>query len=327
MKNFKNILITGVTGFIASNLIVYLVNKYKNINFIGIDKNSYCSNILNIKEIINCENFQFIQSDITDLDFINYIFEIHNIDAILHLAAYTHVDDSFGNSIVYTQNNIVGTHILLEIAKKYKVKLFLQMSTDEVYGSQESISTETSTLDPTNPYSATKAAAEHLVKSYYHSFKLPIIIVRGNNIYGPKQYPEKVIPKFILRLLHNNPCNIQGSGLQKRSFLYVDDLCNAIDIILKNGEIGEIYNIASSDELTINELANKLISILSPDSIINYIQDRNFNDHRYFICSKKLESLGWRQQIFIDDGINKTINWYKENINHWSIDKIGNLIL
>ena len=172
-----NILITGAAGFIASNVVCYLVNKYPNYNFVGIDKISYCSNMKNIDEIINKPNFKFIKVDITDTNFMDYIFLTHEINIVINFAAYTHVDQSFGNSLVFTKNNVLGTHVLLEISRKYKIDKFIHVSTDEVYGSQnDSQSDENSLLDPTNPYAATKAAAEHIVKSYYHSFNLPIII-------------------------------------------------------------------------------------------------------------------------------------------------------
>src|SRR3972149_62534 len=197
------VLVTGVAGFIGSNFIVFMVKKYPNIQFIGIDKISYCSNLDNIKDIKDYKNFKFYKYDLTDENKMNKIFEDHKINNVIHFAAYTHVDHSFGNSIEFTKNNIVATHILLEFSKKNKINKFIYVSTDEVYGSTNIISDEKSTLDPTNPYAATKAASEHLVKSYYYSFKLPIIITRGNNVYGPNQYPDKVIPLFIFRLLND----------------------------------------------------------------------------------------------------------------------------
>ena len=327
----KSVLITGVTGFIASNVVVYLVEKYTNIKFVGIDKNSYCSNIKNIDEISNKENFKYVQGDILDIQLIQKIFDEHKIDTIIHFAAYSHVDLSFGNSIIFTQNNVVGTHVLLEVAKEYKVKLMLHVSTDEVYGSKDSVSTEDTVLDPTNPYAATKAAAEHLVKSYYHSFKLPIIITRGNNVYGPKQYPEKVIPKFIMRLMNEKKCQIQGTGEQMRSFLYIDDVVRAFETILFKGKIGEIYNIGTNEEHTILDVASQIIDLIypkdDPGSWIQYIKDRNFNDHRYHISLDKLEKLDWRQQISFHDGIRKTLDWYQHHLDHWSKEQLGNLLI
>ena len=308
----ENILITGIAGFIASNLVCHLVKKYPNYFFLGIDKISYCSSIKNFEEIKDYENFEFVKADFTNLEFMDYLFREYEIDTVLHLGAYTHVDMSFGNSIIYTQNNVVGTHVLLETAKKYGIKRFVHVSTDEVYGDSSTQSDEDSHLSPTNPYSSSKAAAEHIVKSYHHSFKLPIIITRGNNVYGPKQYPEKVIPKFILKLLNNEPLTIQGSGEQKRSFLYVDDVCRAFDLILHQGVIGEIYNIGTEIEYSILEVANKLNKHFGKNSL-EYIPDRDFNDQRYFISTQKLENLGWKQETFFEEGLQKTIDWYTEH--------------
>ena len=313
----KNILVTGVAGFIGSNLICYLVKKYKELCFVGIDKISYCSSIKNFEEIVDKENFKFIKADFTNLEFMDYIFSVYKIDTVIHLGAYSAVDMSFGNSIIYTQNNIMGTHVLLETANKYKVQKFIHVSTDEVYGCKEDESTENTILDPTNPYAATKAAAEHIVKSYYHSYKLPIIITRGNNVYGPKQYPEKVIPKFILNLLNEKPLTIQGNGLQKRSFLYVDDVCQAFDVILHHGKIGEIYNIGCKDEYSVIDVSNRLIEHFGKGNIV-YIMDRPFNDQRYFISTNKLEKLGWTQRIPFKEGLNKTIEWYCQNPNYFN---------
>lgn len=321
----KNILITGVAGFITSNVLVYLINKYPQYNFLGIDKISYCSNTNNFKEIKENNNFKFIKADILDTDFINYLLAEYTIDTIMHFAAYTHVDDSFGNSIEFTKNNVLGTHTLIECAKKNNIKRFIHVSTDEVYGSKKDAqSDENSKVSPTNPYSSGKCSSEFLVMSYYHSFKFPMIITRGNNVYGPKQYPEKVIPKFILKLLKNMKCSIHGSGQQLRSFLYVDDVCRAFDVILHKGIIGEIYNIGCEDEHSVISVANDLVKRLKPeeniDDWISYVKDRDFNDQRYFISTDKLEALGWKQEIFFDEGLNKTISWYKDNMDHWGTD-------
>jgi dTDP-glucose 4,6-dehydratase len=318
----KNILITGVAGFIASNLACYLVKKYPNYFFLGIDKISYCSSIKNFEEIVKSDNFEFVKADFTNLEFMDFLFGKYQIDTVLHLGAYTHVDMSFGDSIIYTQNNVVGTHVLMEVSKKNNIHKFIHVSTDEVYGSVDGESHEGSLLSPTNPYSASKAAAEQIVRSYYHSFKLPIIITRGNNVYGPKQYPEKLIPKFCLKLLNGEKLTIQGSGQQKRSFLYVDDVCRAFDIILHNGKIGETYNIGCKHEYSVLETSQKLLEYFGYDlekdgNMISYIEDRPFNDHRYFISTAKLEELGWKQEILFDEGLIKTIKWYAENKDYF----------
>lgn len=319
----KCVLLTGIAGFIGSNVAVYFVRKYPHINFIGLDCISYCSDVNNFIEINTAPNWKFYRCDLLDPDNLDQIFRENQIDTIVHYAAFSHVDASFMNAIEFTRNNVLGTHFLLEHAKKYKIQRFIHVSTDEVYGSKDAISTEDSTLDPTNPYAATKTCAEYLVKSYYHSFKLPIIISRGNNVYGPKQFPEKIIPKFILRLLSGRKCQIQGSGNQKRSFMHVDDVATAFETLLFRGKIGEIYNIGSTKEYMVLEVAERLIKILKPGEDINswieFIEDRNFNDHRYFISSQKLINLGWNQQIDFDTGLQMTLDWYQNHQNQWSI--------
>lgn len=328
--NNHNILITGVAGFIGSHVCNYIVDKYSNYNVIGIDKISECSSLKNIEVSKNKPNFRFIKADITNLDFMNHIFIEHEIDVVMHFAAETHVCNSFGNSLKFTKNNIIGTHVLLEVAKNNNIKRFIHVSTDEVYGSKTDIqSSEESVLDPTNPYSATKLGAECLVKSYYHSFKLPIIITRGNNVFGPAQFPEKLIPKFTLRLLKNLKCNIHGSGNQIRSFLYISDVVSAFDTVLHQGVIGEIYNIGTLEEYHVIDVTHKLLDILKSDKLksgsskndfINYVTDRDFNDQRYFITTDKLKTLGWEPKISFDEGLAITVDWYKNNINYWEED-------
>ena len=326
-----NILITGIGGFIGSNFLLEMVKKYKSYNFIGIDIMSYCSSMKNFEEIMNYDNFIFIKTNINNLNFLNYIFKKYNIDTVIHFAAYTHVDDSFGNSINFTKNNVLGTHILLEVSNKNNIKRFIHVSTDEVYGNNNNnISNENTLLEPTNPYAASKASAEHIVKSYYKSFNLPIIITRSNNIYGPKQYPEKVIPKFILRLNKNLKCNIHGYGNQFRSFLFIDDLIKAFDIILHCGLIGETYNIGCENEYSIIDVSKKLIKKIKNtenyEEWINYVEDRCFNDQRYKISNKKIKKLGWKQEINFNQGLNKTIEWYLNNLNYWNNDTINQII-
>lgn len=325
--NPRHILITGVAGFIGSNVAISLTKRYPDYRIIGIDKMSYCSSLKNLDPVMNLNNFEFIKADIKDLNFMSFIFKRYDIDTVINFAAYSHVDHSFGNSILFTDNNVVGTHVLLEVAKNNNVKRFIHVSTDEVYGSQlDSQSDENSLLDPTNPYAATKAAAEHIVRSYKHSFGLPTIITRGNNVYGPRQYPEKVIPKFIYRLTNNLKCKIHGSGKQMRSFLHVDDVSRAFDVILHSGKIGETYNIGCSDEHSILSVAHDLAKIIKPEDDpekwVIHGEDREFNDQRYFISTKKLELLGWKQKIKFTQGLKDTVNWYHIHKNYWPHDEI-----
>lgn len=323
----KNILVTGGCGFIASNFLNYMVKKYFQYNFVNLDALYYCASKTNIlKSVRQKKNYSFIKGTIQNQELIDHILHIHEIDTIVHFAAQSHVDNSFSNPIQYTQDNIVGTHILLESVRKYgKIKKFIHVSTDEVYGesiSQETdIKSEKSKLNPTNPYAATKASAEMIVNSYVYSYQLPIIITRGNNVYGPRQYPEKLIPKFVNLLLENKKCTIHGDGLTERSFLYVDDVCKAFECILFKGKIGEIYNIGTNFEYSVMEIARRLIMVIHKTNLerpgemeqyLEYVEDRKYNDQRYNISFNKLLSLGWKQQVFIEEGLRRTIDYYQK---------------
>jgi dTDP-glucose 4,6-dehydratase len=314
------LLVTGGCGFIGSNFINYYFNTNKNVRIINLDAMYYCANEFNInEEIRNSNRYQLIKGNLTLFDLIFNILNIYNIDHVIHFAAQSHVENSFDNALQYTQDNIVGTHTLLEACRKYgNIMRFIHISTDEVYGESmlqedEEKKVENSVLCPTNPYAATKAGAELIAKSYYHSFKMPIIITRGNNVYGPNQYPEKLIPRFIELLKENKKVTIQGDGSNVRAFLHVFDVCNGIKIILEKGEIGEIYNIGSDDnqEYTVLEIAKILIQKLKKTDNytewITYIQDRPFNDKRYYISNQKLKDLGWTISINFDDGLNELL--------------------
>jgi len=322
------ILITGGCGFIGSNYINSLLksNIFNNNTFdyiINIDKLDYCSsedNIYNNKD----NRYIFIKGSTCDKDLLQRIFNTYNIEYIVHFAAQTHVDNSFDNSISYTIDNILGTHQLIECCRLYgNIKRFVHISTDEVYG-ELSIncenSIENSILNPTNPYAATKAGAEFIVRSYYYSYKLPVVIIRCNNVYGPNQYPEKIIPKFITLLKDNKKLPIHGCGLTRRNFIYIDDVVNAINIIITKGQENNIYNIGSADEYNVIEIATILLKMVKGDeeivaNWIEYTKDRNFNDFRYAIDASKLNNIGWEKKVSFYDGIKKTIEWYMNTKN------------
>jgi dTDP-glucose 4,6-dehydratase len=317
----KNILITGGAGFIASHVVMHFVKKYPEYKIVNLDKLDYCSSLLNLKEIENAPNYKFVKGNICSSDFVSYILKTEDIDTILHFAAQTHVDNSFGNSFQFTENNILGTHTLLEASKVHNIKRFIHVSTDEVYGEiEEGEGFEHSTiLQPTNPYAATKAGAEFLVLAYHNSFKLPTIITRGNNVYGPHQYPEKLIPKFICLLSQGKQCFIHGDGSNQRNFLYVTDVANAFDVICHKGGVGNVYNIGTDFEISNLEVAKKLINMFELDEAKHmvFVENRPFNDCRYKINSDKLASLGWKPQVSWEEGLKKTIDWYKENMRNW----------
>jgi len=311
-----NLLITGGCGFIGSNFINYYFHKNTNANIVNIDAMYYCANESNVNpEVQASSRYTFIKGNLVSMDLVSYVLKHFNITHIIHFAAQSHVQNSFDDSLVYTSDNIVGTHTLLEACRLYhSIKKIIHVSTDEVYGESigDDLKHEGSVLIPTNPYAATKAGAELIAMSYIKSYKLPIVITRGNNVYGPNQYPEKLIPKFIQQLENGLQVTVQGNGTAKRSFLHIDDTCSAFEIILDRGCIGEIYNIGTPDEYTVLEVAKLLVLLIkgteSFQSYIRFIEDRPFNDSRYFISNQKLIDLGWQIKIPFLDGIKKLAN-------------------
>merc|ERR1712137_37236 len=324
-----NILVTGGCGFIGSHVLCLMVKKYPHYNFVNFDCLDYCANVKNVEEIQDCSNYKFVKGNILSLDYITYVLKTENIDTIMHFAAQSHVDNSFGNSLHFTQTNVLGTHTILEAARVNNIKRFIHVSTDEVYGEvayEDNAATEEKVLEPTNPYAASKAAAEFIVKSYLRCWDLPVIITRGNNVYGPRQYPEKIIPKFIHRLSRGLPCCIHGDGSNKRTYIYVEDVARAFDTILHYGTVGTIYNIAKDEELSNIEVANHLISLFGhtdPSKYLNFVSDRKINDRRYNICTNKMEQLGWSPRVPWDVGIRLTLEWNQNNLNYFgNIDSV-----
>lgn len=315
-----NFLVTGALGFIGSNFVNYYKTKYPKTKMIILDKKDYCASELNITV-----DAEIVIGNILNQELITYLLYEHNIDTIVHFAAESHVDNSFTNSLQFTNTNMVGTHTLLEAARLYhnntkSLTKFIHTSTDEIYGDIKNNTrcTEDSMLNPTNPYACSKAAAELMVKSYYESFQLPIIITRCNNVYGINQYPEKVIPKFICQLLNEKPITIHGTGESKRHFIHVDDVTSAYECIIKYGELNHVYNISSIDtnEYTMMQVAKIILTIMDKeekDNII-YVKDRVINDQRYYITSEKLEALGWKptKTDFIQN-IKVLVDWYRVN--------------
>lgn len=302
----KNFLITGGCGFIGSNFINYIHSTYPDAFIVNVDKLDYCANINNVYEREDPSIYVLIHHTICDKYKMLTLLNEYNITHLIHFAAQSHVDSSFDKALDYTMDNVYGTHCLLEASRVYgKLERFIHFSTDEVYGesTEDAKFDEQSLLCPTNPYSATKAGAEMLVNSYMYSFKLPCIITRGNNVYGPNQYHEKLIPRFI-KLLDEGKCmTVHGQGDSKRSFIHVDDVCSAVDTILEKGMIGEIYNIGSDDEneMSVIEVAELICNHYKHglykdewDKRLSFVNDRPFNDKRYFITNEKLKTLGWK---------------------------------
>lgn len=317
----KNILLTGGAGFIASHVAILLCNKYPEYNIVVYDRLDYCSCLENLSELDALPNYKFIKGDIATADLVSYVLREEKIDTILHFAAQTHVDNSFGNSFAFTHSNIYGTHVLLESAKVCKtIRRFVHVSTDEVYGEGESFETdpmsEEHVLEPTNPYAATKAGAEFLVKSYFRSFQVPCLITRGNNVYGPHQFPEKLIPKFTNQLMKGMPLTLHGDGSNTRNFLYVTDVAKAFDVILHKGEPGHVYNVGGKNELANIEVARDLLKLFGlqdeEEKYLTFVNDRQFNDLRYTINSQKLHDLGWEEEMKWKEGLQTTVEWYKK---------------
>ena len=317
----ESILVTGGSGFIASHLIDKLIEL--DYYVINIDKLDYCSydNTLDIKD-----KYKFIQGNITNLELLRFIFKNNNIKHVFHLAAQTHVDNSFYNSLQFSYDNVIGTHTLLEVCREYgNIEKFVHMSTDEVYGEvkkNDSMKDESSLLLPTNPYSATKAGAEMIIHAYYKSFNIPVLIIRCNNVYGPRQYPEKVIPSFIYNILNDKQCLIHGEGLTERHFIYISDAVEALITIWKKGLFdANVYNIAALESsIKVIKLAKLLIKKIKDNqdvdvnSYLKFVEDRQFNDLRYYILGDKLKNLDWKPQVQLSEGLNKTIEYYKNII-------------
>jgi|TARA_B100001559_G_C16499486_1_gene622569 dTDP-glucose 4,6-dehydratase len=307
---FSNVMVTGGCGFIASNFLNRMKERYPSINFVNVDKLDYCSNVENVNPGVAT----FIKGNVGNKELIEYLIKLYHFDAIFHFAAQSHVDNSFDNALSFTMDNTHATHVLVEACRRHIPDVeFIHFSTDEVYGESKTdvpFTENEGVLRPTNPYSASKAAAEMIVRSYIESFDMNIKVIRCNNVYGPNQYPEKLIPKFKRLLREDKKCTIHGSksATVKRAFMHVDDVVDAVDVIWKRGVPGEVYNIASDDELTVMEVTQLIIETIKGtknyDDWITYVEDRPFNDQRYYICAKKLKDLGWSQKKTRKDLIN-----------------------
>jgi UDP-glucose 4,6-dehydratase len=317
----KSILVTGGCGFIGSNFIRYVASNYVSVSVVNVDRMTYCSRAPDICSPL----YKLYKSNLTNADAVLAILRKHKIDTVVHFAAQTHVDRSFGNSMVFTDDNVRGTHALLECMRAYgNVKRFVHISTDEVYGEvsdDHAGCEEQSLLNPTNPYAATKASAEFLVRSYGHSFDLPFIITRGNNVYGEYQYPDKLIPKFVAHVLSGEKLPVHGTGNSRRNFIHVEDVCSAVWKTLQVGKVGEIYNIGSEDEFSVLEIASEILKVMKPkepvESHVEFVKDRDFNDYRYCINTGRLWGLGWKPEISFDSGLARVIDWYSSNQTYW----------
>ncbi|HEX2868430.1 MAG TPA: dTDP-glucose 4,6-dehydratase [Ignavibacteriales bacterium] len=318
----KNILVTGGAGFIGSNFINHILGERDDYNIINIDKLTYAGNLENLKESENRANYHFVKGDITNAELVNYIFQQYSIRYVINFAAESHVDRSILGSEVFFRTNVIGTNVLLEAARRYNVEKFLQVSTDEVYGSlgKEGLFTETTPLSPNSPYSSSKASADMMALAFHHTYGLPVVITRCSNNYGPLQFPEKLIPLMIINCMNNKKLPVYGDGLNVRDWIYVIDHNRAIDIVFEKGKVGEVYNIGASQEMTNIEIVKLILKNLGKgDELIEYVKDRPGHDRRYAIDSTKIRTdLGWKPEFKFDEAICKTIEWYKENERWWN---------
>ena len=313
-------LITGGAGFIGGNFLHIMVNKYPKDEYVCLDALTYAGNMETLAPIMNKPNFKFVHENICNRKAIYELFEKEHFDYVINFAAESHVDRSIENPEIFLETNVVGTSVLMDACRKYGIKRFHQVSTDEVYGDlpldrPDLFFTETTPLHTSSPYSASKASADLLVLAYHRTFKLPITISRCSNNYGPYQFPEKLIPLMIQKALNNEPLPVYGNGTNVRDWLYVGDHCTAIDLVVRNGRDGEIYNIGGHNERTNLQVVKTILKALGkPESLINYVKDRPGHDLRYAIDPKKIETeLGWKPEFNFDTGIVETIKWNLNN--------------
>lgn len=318
------ILVTGGAGFIGGNFVHYMVNKYPEDEIVNLDLLTYAGNLETLKAVENKPNYKFVKGDIADREFVFELFEKEKFDIVVNFAAESHVDRSIKDPGIFVQTNVMGTVVLLDAAKAFGVKRFHQVSTDEVYGDlpldrPDLFFTETTPLHTSSPYSSSKASADLFVMAYNRTFGLPVTISRCSNNYGPYQFPEKLIPLIISRALDDEELPVYGKGENVRDWLHVEDHCVAIDLIIRNGRVGEVYNIGGHNERTNLEVVKTILKALGkPESLIKYVTDRPGHDMRYAIDPTKMETeLGWKPKYVFDTGIQQTIEWYLNNKEWW----------
>jgi dTDP-glucose 4,6-dehydratase len=319
----RKVLVTGGAGFIGSNFARYMLAEYPDSQVVVLDKLTYAGNLDNLKDIWDDPRFTFVKGDICDQKVVGET--MAGCDAVVNFAAETHVDRSIGEAGAFVRTDVFGTHVLLEAARELGVSRYVQISTDEVYGSiSEGSSIESDHLNPSSPYAASKAGADLLVLSYYVTHKLPVLITRSSNNFGPNQYPEKLIPLFVTNALENKSLPLYGDGLNVRDWLYVQDNCRGIDLVLQRGEVGEIYNIGGDNERTNREITDLILRSLDrPGSLVKMVPDRPGHDRRYSLKSEKLKSLGWAPKSRFEDDLVQTVQWYAQNEQWWRKIKEG----
>jgi dTDP-glucose 4,6-dehydratase len=318
------IIVTGGAGFIGSNFIFYMLKAHPEDRIICLDKLTYAGNLSTLAPIMEQPNFRFVKADICDRKAVNQLFEEEHPDMVVNFAAESHVDRSIENPQIFLETNIIGTSVLMDACRKYGIKRYHQVSTDEVYGDlpldrPDLFFTETTPIHTSSPYSSSKAGADLLVLAYYRTYGLPVTISRCSNNYGPYHFPEKLIPLMIINALHDQPLPVYGDGQNVRDWLYVEDHCRAIDLILQKGRVGEVYNVGGHNEMKNIDIVKLICKALGkPESLIHFVKDRKGHDRRYAIDPTKIHNeLGWLPETKFADGIQKTIKWYLEHEDWW----------
>jgi dTDP-glucose 4,6-dehydratase len=319
------VLITGGAGFIGSNFVHHILTKYADCRVVVYDKLTYAGNLDNLLDVENDPRYSFIRGDICDRELVGQVVREHEIETIVNFAADTHVDRSILSAGSFIQTDVYGTYVLLEAMREFGLRRMLHVSTDEVYGSiPKGSSVETDNLLPNSPYSASKAGGDLMCRAYHVTYGVPVVITRGSNNFGPFQYPEKVIPLFITNALDDKPLPLYGDGQNVRDWLYVLDHCEAIDLVLQEGEDGEIYNVGADHELTNLTLTETILDLVGkPRSMIQFVEDRPGHDRRYSLNSSKIQALGWRARQGFEEALEGTVRWYTDNRWWWEKLKAG----
>jgi dTDP-glucose 4,6-dehydratase len=313
----KVLLVTGGAGFIGSNFIHYMLKRYPDCKIINLDKLTYAGNLDNLKDVENDPRYEFIHGDIRDKELVREVYK--KVHGVVHLAAETHVDRSIVDAGEFVLTDVFGSFVLFEALRNFDLEFFIHVSTDEVYGSRDQgFFSEDDAFNPSSPYAASKAGADRLAYSYTVTHDLPIIILRPSNNYGPYQYPEKFIPLFVTNALEGKSLPLYGKGTNVRDWLYVEDNCRAIDMVMQKGKLGEAYNVGANNEVRNIDIANRIVSVLDkPESLIKFVSDRLGHDKRYALDCDKIHALGWEPEKNFDDGLEFTVRWYRENPKWW----------
>ncbi|MFC4765808.1 dTDP-glucose 4,6-dehydratase [Effusibacillus consociatus] len=316
------LLITGGAGFIGSNFVRFMIHKYPDYRIINLDRLTYAGKLENLNDVANRPHYQFVKGDICDRQLVESLVAGETVDTIVNFAAESHVDRSIAQPDIFVRTNVLGSQVLLDAARKYNVKKFVQISTDEVYGAlgETGFFSEETPLCPNSPYSSSKAGADLLVRAYHETYKIPVNITRCSNNYGPYQYPEKLIPLIISNALQDKELPVYGDGTHIRDWLHVEDHCSAIDLVIHKGKPGEVYNVGGRNEWANIDIVKMILSILNkPESLIRFVQDRPGHDRRYAIDSTKIRTgLGWTPKYTFETGIKETVQWYIDNREWWT---------